>query len=162
MRRLLVRLAGVTVLAALLPGCTFAQRTSVAMLDGNAAPPAAGVGPVSLRAKTRSIEVYQQGKKPTRAYREIALFTVDGEGREEADALQGFMDLGRKCGADAILMDRTMTLQKESGGKVVDSQSKESVAGGAAETIYYPNARCVFRATAVVWTEEKKGLSVAQ
>lgn len=100
----------------------------------------------------RAVEVYQQGKKPSRPYKEIALFTVDGEGREEARALQGFIDLGRKCGADAILMDRTATLKRDGGAKVVDTQSKEGVEGSGGDIIYFPNGRCVFRATAVVWT----------
>ena len=128
----------------ILAGCTFAMRTSVARLDST-----------PRAAKTGNIEVYQQGKKPTRPYREIALFTVDGEGREEADAVQGFIELGRKFGADAVLVDRTATLKQEGGGKIVSTETKEGVEGGGGETIFYPNARAVFRATAAVWTEQK-------
>lgn len=130
--------------AALLAGCTFAMRTSVATLDG-----------MPQAAKTGNLEVYQQGKKPTRPYKEIALFTVDGEGREEADAVQGFIELGRKRGADAVLVDRTATFKREGGGKTVSTETKQGVEGGVGETIFYPNARTVFRATAVVWTEQK-------
>ena len=124
------------------------------MLDGSASPSAGFLsshGPP--RAKVGAIEVYQQGKKPARPYKEIALFTVDGEGREEADAVQGFIDLARKCGADAVLVDRAATFKKEGGGKIVDTETKEGIQGGGSETIFYPNARCVFRATAIVWTE---------
>ena len=115
--------------AGLLASCTFAMRTSVATLDST-----------PRSAKTGNLEVYQQGKKPTRPYKEIALFTVDGEGREEADA---------------VLIDRTATFKREGGGKIVSTETKEGVEAGAGETIFYPNGHAVFRATAVVWTEQK-------
>jgi hypothetical protein len=133
-----------TLSVGLLTGCTFAKRTSIATLDNTARP-----------AKTGNIEVFQQGKKPTRPYKEIALYTVDGDGREEADAVQGFMELARKHGADALLVDRTATMKKEGGGKVVDTETQKGAEGGGGETVYYPNARCVFRATAVVWTNQQ-------
>jgi hypothetical protein len=142
--------AGGLLLACLLSGCTFSSRTNIAMLDGTSAPTRLS----HTNRTTTSVVVYQQGKKPTRPYKEIALFTVDGEGREEASAVQGFIDLGRKCGADAILVDRTATLKREGGGRIVDTQSKEGVEGSGGDTIYFPNGRCVFRATAVVWTSQ--------
>src|SRR5262245_1682274 len=103
----------------LLTGCSFAQRTCVATLDGTPRP-----------ARTGNIEVFQQGKKPTRPYKEIALYTVDGEGKDEADAVQGFMELARKQGADAVLMDRVATMKREGGGKIVDTETHKGIEGG--------------------------------
>jgi hypothetical protein len=136
-----------------LTGCSFAGRTSIAMLDGRPRPSTGFFWTYGSRDKSASLEVYQQGKKPTRPYKEIALFTVDGDGKQEADAVQGFIILGRKCGANALVVDRAATLKKEGGGKIVDTQTKDGIEGGGAETVFYPNARCVYRATAVVWAE---------
>src|SRR5262245_31214092 len=56
-----------TLIVGIFTGCaSFATRTSVAMLDITPRP-----------VKTGEIEVFQQGKKPIRPYKEIALFTVD-------------------------------------------------------------------------------------
>ena len=108
---------------------------------------------VTRTPKVGDLDVFTSPQAVARPYKEIALFTVDGEGREEADAVQGFIDLARKCGADAVLVDRAATFKKEGGGKIVDTETKEGIQGGGSETIFYPNARCVFRATAIVWTE---------
>jgi hypothetical protein len=121
-------LVTVLVMAAwLFAGCTFAMRTNIATLDSTPRPPTKG-----------DVEVFLKGRQPTRRYKEIALYTLASHGGEEANAVQGFVKLARKQGADALLMDGMAV--------VLQGQRDENMKGGGVAN---------FRATAIVWTEQK-------
>lgn len=94
-----------------------------------------------------------QGKRPVRSYKEIALYTLASHGEYEAKAIGGFLKLARKHGADAVLIDRVATVRAERGGKIVDADAR--MEGGGVAAVVNPLAACVFRATAIVWTDQK-------
>jgi len=133
----------------LLGGCTFAQRAHVAWLDPAYEPGRAGHAPFTPLETQRllsqplkpDIEVFQPGHKPDRPFREIALFSVDGNGDEEPDAIQAFVDLARHAHADALIVDASSP--KDVGQH--DSAGQE-------RAFLTPNQRYVFRATAIIWT----------
>jgi hypothetical protein len=103
------------------------------------------------------------GKKPTRPYREIALFTVDGQLREEPDAITGFIDLARRYGADALIVERpsaTLAFETAASTKAASqSTPPDSRAASAGEEkahaearVLRPEERALFRALAVTYT----------
>lgn len=129
----------------LLAGCTSAQRTHIAWLDTNYEPNHKEHGPIQAFESQRllaqplkgNVEVYHQGHLPDRPYHEIAFFSVDGNGNEEADAIQGFVDLARHAGADAVIIDLPVNSRDEKNGE-------------PAPTLL-ANQRYIFHGTAIVW-----------
>ena len=151
----------------MLSGCSWADHTSVALLDqSRREPPASWYSHLNTSARStagqRDVEVFLEGKKPSRAYKEIALFTVDGQLRQEPDAVTGFIELARRYGADALLVERpSWGLKVEASGAVKGSsesagvltQSKSGEGQASAEArIVRPEERTLFRGLAVVYT----------
>lgn len=83
-----------TLAIVLLSGCSFATRTRVATFDSTQRP-----------AKVGDIEVFRHGQTPTRQYKEIAAYSLASHGGESANVLEGFIELARKQGADALIFD---------------------------------------------------------
>ena len=135
---------------AFLAGCTSAQRTHIAWLDTAYEPGKGGHGPIPALETQRllsqpakgNVEVFHQGHLPERAYREIAFFSVDGNGNEEADAIQGFVDLARHAGADAVILD-------------LPSNSRDSKNEPIPVPVLLANQRYIFHATAIVWKKDE-------
>jgi hypothetical protein len=125
-------------LATLITGCSFAQRTQVARYD------------TTMREKRENIEVFTDGRLPTQKYREIALYTVDGEAHEEATAIEGFIRLARDAGADAIIAGRMVAAELyKARTKEWSDESQEKMHASSALVI--PRGRQVFRAKAIVY-----------
>lgn len=91
-------------LLAFLCGCSFAQRTHVAYLDQSITPAKQGWLPHRTVAATNQVDIFHDGQKPTRQYRDLAVFTVDGNHFEEPDAIAGFTQRAREICADAIII----------------------------------------------------------
>jgi len=135
-------------LAIFLAGCSSAQRTHIAWLDTNYQPPQPkGYGPIPPSESERllaqplktNVEVFHQDHMPDRPYHEVAFFSVDGNGNQEADAIQGFVDLARHAGADALIV----TMASDARGAV-----NEPV------PVLMANQRYIFHATAIVWKDK--------
>jgi hypothetical protein len=112
--------------AAIFTGCTFETRTNVAALDST-----------PRAAKTGDIEVFLHGNKPTRAYKEIALYSLASHGGEEAYVLQGFIQLAKKQGADGILFDDS---------KIQLVGGRDNIKDGGVGT---------FQGVAIIWVNQK-------
>ena len=76
-----------TVLVLLLPGCAAPAR--------------------------QPVEIYRDGEKPDRAFREISLFTDDGTLAEQGEIEQKMLKWARKAGADAIIFDKLIRTGEE-------------------------------------------------
>lgn len=141
--------------AIFLAGCTSAQRTHIAWLDSNYQPPQQQheLIPESQSERLLSqpprtnVEVFHQDHMPDRPYREIAFFSVDGNGNQEADAIQGFVDLARHAGADALII----TLPSNARG-----------GGNDAMPVLTANQRYIFHATAIVWKDKAPAAPAAE
>lgn len=115
-----------TLAIALLSGCSFATRTRVATLDST-----------QRAAKVGNIEVFRHGQMPTRQYKEIAAYSLASHGGESANVLQGFIELARKQGADALIFD-------DSGIQMIGG--KDNIKDGGVG---------IFQGTAIVWIDSK-------
>lgn len=132
--------------AIFLAGCSSAQRTHIAWLDSTYQPPQKPheLIPESDNQRLLSqpprtnVEVFHQDHMPDRPYREVAFFSVDGNGNQEADAIQGFVDLARHAGADALIVTLPSNAQV----------SNEPT------PVLMANQRYIFHATAIVWKDK--------
>jgi hypothetical protein len=109
-----------------------------------------------------TVQIYRDGATPARPYHPILMLAVAGNGNQEPDAVEAFIDLGQRAGADAVLIARpsfgfgvhaeitAQTSVTNNAGSAKDINS--SAAGSVFSDELSPDRRYLFQATAVVWT----------
>lgn len=145
-----------------LTGCTFTQHTHIAWLDPAYAPTSGNSIYSLMNQKPKTtVAVYLDGVVPDRPYHEILMLAVSGNGNQEPDAVQTFMDLSRRAGANAVIIQRPvsgLSVHEKSEAKI--AAAANNGAEGAVKQIQSstisadqlaPNRRYLFQATAVVW-----------
>jgi hypothetical protein len=159
---------------AILTGCNFAQRTQIAFTDTSKIPKKHKGGNIFDHGDSENL-LYQPVKsnpqvfyhsKPDRAYRVVAIMSVDGNFKEELKAVRGFTDLASRMGADGVIIFGEGELNISHGEKiaVANNEGYEVGATNASETeissshsqIGIPGVRYLYQAQAIVWTNEKK------
>jgi hypothetical protein len=84
-------------LVALLTGCASpSERMRVGITD-----------PTPRLANTGAFEIFRGGQMPLQPYTEIAAFTLDGNSKDEAEAVGAMAQKARALGADGLILGHT-------------------------------------------------------
>lgn len=144
-----------------LTGCTFTQHTHIAWLDPAYAPGGHSIYSLMNQKPKTTVAIYRDGAVPDRPYHEILMLAVDGNGNQEPDAVETFVDLSQRAGADAVVIKRPVSSMSvhekreaqtaaaaDNGSELAVEQNQNNTISAEGLT---PNKRYLFQATAVVW-----------
>ena len=147
-----------------LTGCTFTQHTHIAWLDPAYAPGGNSIYSLMAQKPKTTVVIYRDGAVPDRPYHPILMLAVAGNGNQEPDAVQAFIDLSQRAGADAVIIKRPVSglsvheKREAQTAAAASNGSKLAVEQNQSNTIsaeeLSPNWRYLFQATAVVWDKQ--------
>lgn len=60
----------------------------------------------TTNSRTQSVEIFRDGEKPTRAFKEIGILTDDGGLAEQGEIEQKMIKTAKKNGADALIFEK--------------------------------------------------------
>lgn len=157
--RPLICLSGLMV-GLLLTGCAFARHTQIAWLTASG--PRYNASALLTQPIKSTPQVFLNSTEPTRAYQAIAIMSVKGNPDQEIKAIQAFVDLSARAGADLVLIQRAangsrINYQRQINGSATNNSGS---AAGAATTrddtldILLPDEPCIYHATAAKWADK--------